>query len=200
MMAIGRDRTFRRYWVFRSTPGLFVEDDEQHIPDDFLCPIEQKVVANDASNVSNTGSDKENVLETSDKMDIDCPQLENKECIKSKDLSATSVNGSHAVQWSVFTAEKEIDQLIDGLNPRGIRESKLRQVISEQRDLICELVAQCNTSAFCSAGNQSSVNNTPCAQRSFEENLRDALLDIEDRIFTGNLGSIKVSIYYFIVM
>ena len=38
---VGRDRTFRRYWTFRSIPGLFVEDQEDFIPDDYLTPIEQ---------------------------------------------------------------------------------------------------------------------------------------------------------------
>ena len=43
---LGRDRTFRRYWVFNSLSGLFVEDDERHIPDDFLQPVEQTGASN----------------------------------------------------------------------------------------------------------------------------------------------------------
>lgn len=38
---IGRDRMYRRYWVFNSVPGIFVEDDEQHVLPELLQPSPQ---------------------------------------------------------------------------------------------------------------------------------------------------------------
>lgn len=67
---LGRDRTLRRYWIFNSVPGVFVEDQEEHIPKDFLRPVEQKVqycpqvktnaVSPVKSEEKSTSSDKEN--------------------------------------------------------------------------------------------------------------------------------------------
>ena len=73
---LGRDRTFRRYWVFSNLCGLFVEDDERYIPDDFLTPVEQTGASNpfnsenlpleskkpiqNRDETKSTGSDKEN--------------------------------------------------------------------------------------------------------------------------------------------
>lgn len=38
---IGRDRMYRRYWMFKSIPGIFVEDDEQHVLPELLHPCPQ---------------------------------------------------------------------------------------------------------------------------------------------------------------
>ena len=38
---LGRDRTYRRYWLFRSVPGIFVEDQEEHISNRCLEPVPQ---------------------------------------------------------------------------------------------------------------------------------------------------------------
>jgi bromodomain adjacent to zinc finger domain protein 1A len=38
---IGRDRMYRRYWMFKSIPGIFVEDDERHVAPELLNVIQQ---------------------------------------------------------------------------------------------------------------------------------------------------------------
>lgn len=35
---VGRDRAFRRYWIFATLPGLFVEDDDSTIGPCLSCP------------------------------------------------------------------------------------------------------------------------------------------------------------------
>ncbi len=84
---IGRDRTFRRYWVFRSLPGLFVEDEEKFIPDedDFLQPVPQTASSNpfnsehlpldskkpvQSKEEKSTSSDKENEANTPEKKPV----------------------------------------------------------------------------------------------------------------------------------
>jgi len=201
MTAIGRDRTFRRYWVFRSTPGLFVEDDEQHIPNDFLTPVLQKtstVTDNEFSRSSQPCNASDSLNDVTVKMDVDtCTHVgedsKDSSCIKSAMSVTEQIAARNTVRWSVFISQNDIDQLIESLNTRGIRESKLRQVISEQRDLLSELVAKCETNVFC-AVEEIPLNSGPAvvAEKLLEENLRDSLLDIEERIFSGNMGSMKV--------
>jgi Williams-Beuren syndrome DDT (WSD), D-TOX E motif len=207
--------------VFRSTPGLFVEDDEQHIPDDFLQPVSQQSCAGtNSSVVSEQESNGQTLLsERVIKMESDAEELISKDanfnaCKTEINTNGPAVNGENVnveklmsvheqiaarntVRWSLFVSQNDIDKLIDSLNPRGLRESKLRQVISEQRDLISELVAKCDKAAFCAVDTKPLVmsDNIPVessAERTLEENLRDALLDIEERIFSGTLGSLKV--------
>lgn len=38
---LGRDRLYRRYWIFSSIPGLFVEDDDEFVPEEALKPCLQ---------------------------------------------------------------------------------------------------------------------------------------------------------------
>ncbi|XP_045165430.2 bromodomain adjacent to zinc finger domain protein 1A-like isoform X2 [Mercenaria mercenaria] len=38
---IGRDRMYRRYWMFKSIPGIFIEDDEQHVLPELLHACQQ---------------------------------------------------------------------------------------------------------------------------------------------------------------
>jgi bromodomain adjacent to zinc finger domain protein 1A len=67
---IGRDRMFRRYWVFQSIPGVYVEDQEEFVdergweiaPQKFSVPAVKpagKVMSEKAEEHCN-GSDKEN--------------------------------------------------------------------------------------------------------------------------------------------
>ncbi|KAJ8308342.1 hypothetical protein KUTeg_013216 [Tegillarca granosa] len=49
---LGRDRMYRRYWVFQSLPGLFVEDCEEHVDQEDLRPVPQ----NPNSNPFQTGN------------------------------------------------------------------------------------------------------------------------------------------------
>ena len=71
---IGRDRMYRRYWLFHSLPGLFVEDNELFVPDEVINPVLQNpdsksslktessipVLTAAEENNTSTSSDKEN--------------------------------------------------------------------------------------------------------------------------------------------
>ena len=60
---IGRDRTYRRFWVFRSLPGLFVEDHDDCVPEEVFagCVAAEGVDSEKDKGASfSGGSDKEN--------------------------------------------------------------------------------------------------------------------------------------------
>lgn len=259
---IGRDRCFRRYWTFRCIPGLFVEDQEEHIPCDFLVPVEQQVqetfqsdslplsekMDKPSGEEKSTSSDKENdsfdhgkseepVVESIPSENGQNPlranaankttRLAAKEAAKDDtEIKAVmkplvvcqsvheQIEASNSVRWSFFHTPAQLDKLIDSLNMRGYREGQLKQVLLEQKSLLEESINKCPVSQLNLAQaeeekasaksvkfqslksrnktTQGVVNNAS-ANELLELNLRESLLDLEERIFIGTLGALKVS-------
>ncbi|XP_067132967.1 bromodomain adjacent to zinc finger domain protein 1A isoform X2 [Centruroides vittatus] len=106
VILLGRDRSYRRFWMFKTIAGLFVEDDDPFVGDcqpvptpynpncnpsfsnELPLPFMKKFLQS-SSDEKSTNSDKENEL-------IDNPaQNHNNElnCVKSSDLLDTTLNG-----------------------------------------------------------------------------------------------------------
>ena len=153
---VGRDRFFRWYWVFRSVPGLFVEDTTVDIP---FCEPAQN---------SNGPS---------------------------RSAAPTSVEVLVPAQsrWSVYGSVEDVDRLLENLNSRGLREGPLRSVLVEQRGRLKDWVSQCDVAALtapdCVIENKtaSDVEN-----ESLVDVVRELILDLEERVHSGSLGSLKV--------
>ena len=195
---LGRDRTYRRYWVFRSIPGLFVEDDEQHVPDDCFQPCEQlasqaTVDNSKADDVTDKGDDQ--VAKESD--DVNCSENPTPEASTSTALMTVheQITARNSVPWSIFVIPGDVESLVAALNPRGIRESALKQIISDQSVQISDFIARCDVDSFCGHDEPTpslTAESQKVAELKLEKSLREALLDLEERIFTGNLGILKV--------
>jgi bromodomain adjacent to zinc finger domain protein 1A len=208
---LGRDRTFRRFWVFKSVPGIFVEDNEDFISEDCLHPIAQ--VKRESEEKSN--SDKENESFDSGKgSDNVIPN--GLDCVKSE-ISKMSLHDQIAQhnqhRWMYYHTAEQMHALIDSLNPRGYREGPLRQVLTEQKALLTDCMAGCPVKVLSISEAEEEkcqeqrarfqqlksrkrmshgvvVNNS--AQEFLELNLREMILDIEERIYHGTLGSLQV--------
>jgi len=266
---LGRDRTYRRYWVFRSIPGLFVEDNEQHVPDDCFEPCDQlgPEAAADSSSASNKdGNDQsavENAVVNSEENetaknhtlapDVDsssttsmnnknddgqvatenagvnseendtakddtlAPAMDNDDVSGQvvaenavldslEDQTGTAstsavmtvheqIAARNSVRWSMYIVPDDVDRLVAALNPRGIRESALKQIISDQSSQISDFISRCDIEAFRDrkpAAPQLTAEPEKVVEQKIEKSLREALLDLEERIFTGNLGNLKV--------
>ena len=265
---IGRDRLFRRYWAFNSIAGLFVEDHEDHVPDDFFQPAKQLNTSNplEPDNVpgklqnqakseeKNTSSDKENDsfdatgakivsplkkekgiasditnisgtnVDQVEMTDASGPQSEESpmevEGIKELPEPGKNLNVyqqiayRNQVKWAFFSSPEDIDHLINGLNPRGIREGSLKQALREVKDKLVDSVSKCPTDLLTQAreegekagqqtkfqsirsrnrATQGRVTNDSAAEL-LELNLREMLLDIEERAYAGALGTLKVGL------
>jgi bromodomain adjacent to zinc finger domain protein 1A len=243
---LGRDRTFRRYWIFRSIPGLFVEDDEEHVPDDFFEPIAQNKLDDnsklkeDAScgvEEKSTSSDKENdsfdhgksselplrvnsIVSTDKNIQ---PLATNDGNLNGDELKSTilsdvkeaninvydQISQRNKVKWAYYGVD-QLDMLIDSLNSRGYREGALRVALVDQKKFLAENLTKLPVEDLTISGGektdkqvkyqnvksrkkmtQGAVQNAS-AQEFLELNLREMLLDIEERIYVGSLGSIKV--------
>ena len=148
---IGRDRTFRRYWVFHSLPGLFVEDEELFIPDDYLQPVPQ-LSPQKAQTIGDekSTSDKENESfehvnnDGSEQAGGDTTQKDSVQKDTATDLQKESsvdhesvheqIANHSKVSWGFYSCAEEVDALIEGLNSRGHREGPLKQALQEHRD------------------------------------------------------------------
>ncbi|XP_021368810.1 bromodomain adjacent to zinc finger domain protein 1A-like isoform X2 [Mizuhopecten yessoensis] len=123
--------------------------------------------------------------------------------------------------WTYISTTEQFDQLTSALNSRGYRESALKQSLMDQKTRISELIEKCPTKSLCTApavpeslmeeqersvspAIEGTSRKVPVkkvakglikgdlAQEVLEINLRELLLDLEERVFVGSLGSLKV--------
>ncbi|XP_026520287.1 bromodomain adjacent to zinc finger domain protein 1A isoform X1 [Notechis scutatus] len=200
--SLGRDRLYRRYWLFSSVPGLFVEEDYSGLTEDMLVPRPSSF-----HNVQAHISEKSQiVIKTGESLTAEstsktCQDLE----------TSTIVNVAQPIQkpnkWCFYSSQEQFDQLLEALNSRGYRESALKDVLLQEKSRICEqfssfpiekfyISEKTQNEAKLQFGRGKMQNGCDMVQKSAEKQLelrlRDFLLDIEDRIFQGTLGSIKV--------
>ena len=112
----------------------------------------------------------------------------------------------HIVKWSYFTCQEDVDKLLDALNPRGFRERLLKDAVQQEYKQLALGVEKCPLKAEVQAQRKESKpkgrrggRNQPTVDKSryktmeefLEANLRDQILDLEDRIWQGGLGSVR---------
>lgn len=112
------------------------------------------------------------------------------------------------LKWGFFKTREELDNLLSTLNPRGLREKSLREALQLEYDMIVKAIEKCpfrteenfKKESFKTkqkkGGNRSQVavdkSRYQTMEAFLEANLRDQILDIEDRVWQGSLGCIKV--------
>ena len=118
-------------------------------------------------------------------------------------------------RWAFFQTADEIDCLIDALNGRGHRESALKSVLLEQKNKINETVMEVQADLLHIPDETDSKDDlsspkvktrewrrgrrnvtgtvkNDSAHEGLELNLRELIMDLEERIHVGSLGHIKV--------
>ncbi|XP_053450663.1 bromodomain adjacent to zinc finger domain protein 1A isoform X1 [Nycticebus coucang] len=197
---LGRDRMYRRYWIFPSIPGLFIEEDYSGLTEDMLLPrpslFQNNVQSQDPQVSTKTGESlKSESTSNFDQGPCDCSVQLPKPVHKPN-------------RWCFYSSREQLDQLIEALNSRGYRESALKETLLQEKSRICAQLARFSEEKFhfsdkpqtdskptYSRGRSSNANDQSqmSAERQLELRLRDFLLDIEDRIYQGTLGAIKVT-------
>ncbi|KAM9294475.1 bromodomain adjacent to zinc finger domain protein 1A [Gastrophryne carolinensis] len=169
ILPLGRDRWYRRYWTFCSVPGLFVEEDYTGITEDMLQPHSARLLEPDT-------------------IPADCRQREELET--PKPIVKPNL-------WCYYNSVEQLELLIERLNTRGHRESFLRDTLIQEKSRICLKLGNCPVDRFHTSDSppsEESPDATPkFAERQLELRLCELLLDIEDRIYQGSLGSVKVT-------
>ncbi|OXB66044.1 hypothetical protein ASZ78_001531 [Callipepla squamata] len=200
---LGRDRLYRRYWIFPSVPGLFIEEDYSGLTEDMLLP--------------RTSSFQNSVQSCTNE-----PQVFSKtgESLKSSESTSNVDQDSHTSvvevprpvykpnRWCFYSSREQLDQLLEALNSRGHRESALKETLLQEKNRIYEQLSSFPVEKFHIPDKPQSDIRPPAvrgrmqnahdasqisAEKQLEMRLRDFLLDIEDRIYQGTLGAIKVT-------
>ncbi|MXQ86541.1 hypothetical protein E5288_WYG009389 [Bos mutus] len=197
---LGRDRMYRRYWIFPSIPGLFIEEDYSGLTEDMLLPRPSSFQDNVQSQVPQVSTKTGDSLMSESTSSIDHGPYD--------DTVQLPKPVHKPNRWCFYSSCEQLDQLIEALNSRGHRESALKETLLQEKSRICAQLSRFSEEKFhfsdkpqtdskptYSRGRSSSVYDPSqmSAERQLELRLRDFLLDIEDRIYQGTLGAIKVT-------
>nr|XP_023689343.1 bromodomain adjacent to zinc finger domain protein 1A [Paramormyrops kingsleyae]XP_023689344.1 bromodomain adjacent to zinc finger domain protein 1A [Paramormyrops kingsleyae] len=186
ILPLGRDRQYRRYWLFPSTPGLFVEEDFSGLTEDMLLPRPPSELKDEPLSVP------ENAGEPAD-ITTDSALLQS---------CGPPVNRPNI--WAFYSTPRQVEQLIEALNGRGHRESNLKEALLQEKERITQILGSCSAERFHHPDKpieegkvgtvrpKNAAEGLSTAERHMENRLKDLLLDIEDRIFQGTLGAVKV--------
>ncbi|XP_024124234.1 bromodomain adjacent to zinc finger domain protein 1A [Oryzias melastigma] len=171
LLPLGRDRLYRRYWILPSGSALFVEDDSFGLTEDMLRPRPKPSEDGEEGTTESTASSP--APSFGDTLPVNRPNV-----------------------WSFYSSMEEVDRLIEALNPRGHRESSLKEALLQDRERLQQLLSTCDCSKYTCTGEPEASRTGPdgsaAAESVMEGRLRDLLLDLEDRVHQGTLGSLKV--------
>ncbi|XP_068873904.1 bromodomain adjacent to zinc finger domain protein 1A isoform X2 [Aphelocoma coerulescens] len=201
---LGRDRLYRRYWIFPSVPGLFVEEDYSGLTEDMLLPR--------TSSFQNSGQSCTNEPQVFSKTGESLKSSESTSNIDQDSHTSVVVEVPRPVykpnRWCFYSSREQLDQLLEALNSRGHRESALKETLLQEKSRIYEQLSSFPVEKFHIPEKPQSDIRPPVgrgrmqnihdgshlpAEKQLELRLRDFLLDIEDRIYQGTLGAIKVT-------
>uniref|UniRef100_T1JGD9 WAC domain-containing protein n=1 Tax=Strigamia maritima TaxID=126957 RepID=T1JGD9_STRMM len=230
---IGRDRCYRRFWIFDSISGLYVEDGDDYIGTCLQKPT--PIVEEEVKDEETSGNEIEtnpHVKSENNNVDCDETQLNNSvgasdECETMGKCTANIDNcpvhndelRARRMRWSYLSSVDQLDALLASLNQRGFRESGLKESLFQDKTRIAQSISQCPSHVVNSLSAQNEDDNVNVVpddvngedfkdlkddvnlngtgtqvkvEGGMEPSLREMLLDIEERIFAGSLGSIKV--------
>lgn len=121
ILPLGRDRLYRRYWLFPSAGALFVEEDFFGLTEDLLqpCPVSEN---------------------KTEEPSIQSP-MKTEELMESSPYQSTSPPVNRPNQWAFYSTPAELEQLIESLNPRGHRESTLKEALVQEKERIIQLLS-----------------------------------------------------------
>lgn len=160
---LGLDRAYRRYWVFNSIPGLFVEHDD---PFSGQCNPQPTVRTIDSSPSSSPFNNKENeciIIESvgtknHSSSENNRPGQANAsqsspplklthfdECTADERCQVHSEDGSVDFEgrWKFYADPDDLDKLIDALNPRGFREVDLKETLCTLKNYLKCSILDC---------------------------------------------------------
>lgn len=218
---LGRDRAFRKYWAFRSLPGVLVEQEQKDFIGSCLghpTPLHcidtvkentdvSKLSGNIFANMMNgvfspndfnkeadpSNSDYHCLADSDDNSGANSLPIYQRLLACTGDESTCPVHNIEGVKWWWFDGVDKLSQLIAACNPRGIREMDLLENVKSCWSSLSGFITSCPLAKPLSVAKMSADFSTSSLLETFELTLRDTLLEIEERIYLGSLGNLKVS-------
>ncbi|TNN87336.1 Bromodomain adjacent to zinc finger domain protein 1A [Liparis tanakae] len=153
LLPLGRDRLYRRYWLLPSAATLLVEDDCFGLTEDMLRPRpaqgeeeQQEELQKELQKELQEPTERRWV--TWVRFGLGAQVFTR---VSNYNTSSCSAGSSPAPlhtcgppvnrlnQWFCYTSEEQVEQLIEALNPRGLRESSLKEALLQERDRLAHL-------------------------------------------------------------
>lgn len=230
-----QDRAFRKYLKLEGVPGIFVNFEENEPGVCLKEPIKniKELVNASRSDVlsylknlqqESNFNDKENHPKGSPKKvnGVKSPLVQGDIETESDKLLMCSANPQNCIvhsdskktqRWFYLHDQHQIDELINSLNKRGIREEELIRVLQDEKDLLQDIVqktpiVQLNPIISDEFVDQKQKLRKPVKSRYEDANLGypadsdlseilestlvDYILEMEEKIFAGNLGALKI--------
>ena len=94
--------------------------------------------------------------------------------------------------WSYYGSLEEVDNLIESLNERGIRESELKEKLVSERDRLAKHLKHVNKTKLESGDVSMGQDTADSISAIADLTLRDQILEMEEKIFCGTLGTLKI--------
>ncbi|XP_065220955.1 bromodomain adjacent to zinc finger domain protein 1A-like isoform X2 [Planococcus citri] len=237
---LGSDRAYRRFWIFPSIPGIFVEDDEQMLPPCLPrgTPSPNPALMKEKDTISYVKKlfQKEYNKENLGVISASSPKKTNgiryscilNDAFTSKDEPASKLPLTcwgdnencpvHSTQvartrWSYYRTENDLEQLLNSLNTRGKRESKLKAMLTQYKDMLVQNLSR----PFASLNKSLKLEDSAVAEfrksqrgnpiydntmldfpqdsqveEVLEKFLRNIIIDIEEKSNAGGLGCLRV--------
>lgn len=210
---IGIDRAHRRFWVFSSIPGLFVEQKAFEVGPCLLQPTPREPLS---PRSGGKASSRKNSPHKSPKKEARCAsydacQSSTSEPVRTESWVCSSSGDCRiheqsltSSKWSYFQREEEVTLLLENLNKRGLRENELRKILLKEEHWVKESVSKCPLTfidpSLIAETNQDSTSKVSVVEEHPDDSigsmlqiiLRDRILDLENQIAAGCLGSLEV--------
>uniref|UniRef100_A0A914X6T8 Uncharacterized protein n=1 Tax=Plectus sambesii TaxID=2011161 RepID=A0A914X6T8_9BILA len=187
---LGRDRAFRSYYYSENVPALLV-----------ATPVEADELGGCCEEA--TSLDKVAMRPDDDDLPLMFDRAESDLSIRKKLLACTADEGSCPVHnpsllakqsWKLVASSAQLDELIDSCNPRGFRESDLADNLRFGKQRLLHLLEQSakSVAAVDDGWLVTPKDPIPSLTADWSNDLRDLLLELEDKVYTGGIGNLKV--------
>ncbi|NXA35379.1 BAZ1B kinase, partial [Eudromia elegans] len=180
---IGTDRNHNRYWLFSDeVPGLFIEKGWVHDSIDyrFILPHQKK----EDSKKDYSPVDKRKSAAADGRLSLHHRSVHVAD-IPSADVAETTAPKQGQNLWFLCDSQKDLDELLDCLHPKGVRESQLKERLEKKYQDITHsihLARKQNLGLKSCDGNQELLNY-----------LRSDLIEVATRLQKGGLGYVDVT-------
>lgn len=176
--------------------------------------VDKKVTEDSDIRVCVDGGAQVNTMDTESKSppaSVDPPKLESLPA-EIEQFFQQHQGDNQAARWYIIDSKDCFKDLLEVLNVRGFRENALSAVLADFKPLLEVTIDSCASDFLClpSEGEEGAAakmlahtrtsapkivegsTKSDSASEAIELTLRDALLDLEERIFVGSLGAMKV--------
>jgi bromodomain adjacent to zinc finger domain protein 1A len=102
--------------------------------------------------------------------------------------------------WAYYSSVEELDDLIEKLNPRGLREGDLKDKLTFERDKLVRTLKKFNLSdrldGLAAVKKEKKQLNgdpwRPTPRSLIDISIRDNILELEEKLYLGSLGQLRV--------